>query len=414
MRIRVRASLGAVLGLAVWAHGAGAESYGFGSIVRRSVVVDRRLAPEVQLANVSLHVVFPRGSGGLDQQRFISQLETDIVQGGQNIALQEHDPQYEIRLEVTGFDRPRVDRQTDKGVTTYTEAGSATVAFQLVHHVDGRVVLAGTESYTVGNVLNSSGGGRTLFGVPLNGGGANQKTTDDSVAQKLITQLAIQVASHMVITDEAVPMLLAKGPGLDQADKLAEAKRWNEYLEALSTMTPAPNTADDAYRIYDLGVANEALGYAADDPKVTLKYLREASINYTKAMEDHGTEKYFTQCQGRIEKALARYTTLDERNKQASRLQAEDQKQAAATAERKKAGGIDNVDIIKLVRAGVDPSIIILKIRTAPVVDFDLSTDGLVQLSQNGVKANLINEMTQRMQGPAPASALPPARPVHR
>ncbi len=381
-----------------------AEAYGFGGLMKRSVEVERRLVPEVQLSNVSINVVFPNGSNGLDAQRFKSQLESDIARGGQGIFLQERDPQYEIRLFVTGFDRPHIERKTDKSGTTSTAVGDATMVMQLVHHADGQMVLSSTESYTVGGAPASAGGWASRFKLNLPVA-AGASTTDDNIALQLINGLAAKVASHLVLTAESIQMPLAKGPGLDGADKLAEEKRWNEYLEALTTMTPATTPADDAYRLYDIGVANEALGYAAENPKATLKLLEEASVQYSKAFEDKGTEKYFAVCQERIEKALARYSKLEERSKQAEQLQAQDKKQAEGYAARKRAGALDNVDVIKMVRGGVDPTILLMKIQTAPVAEFDLSPDGLIQLSHSGVPAKVIVEMTQRMQAASDPTA---------
>jgi len=51
---------------------------------------------------------------------------------------------------------------------------------------------------------------------------------------------------------------------------------------------------EDAYRLYNIGVANEALGYAAEDPKSAMKFLDEAAINYGKAVDDKPSEKVFS------------------------------------------------------------------------------------------------------------------------
>ena len=72
---------------------------------------------------------------------------------------------------------------------------------------------------------------------------------------------------------------------------------------------------EDAYRLYDIGVAYEAMGYAADDDKAAMKFLDQASINYGKAIDSNPAEKYFLEPQKRIETALAHYEKLEQQKK---------------------------------------------------------------------------------------------------
>jgi hypothetical protein len=80
---------------------------------------------------------------------------------------------------------------------------------------------------------------------------------------------------------------------------------------------------DDAYRLYDVGVAYEALGYGADDPKQAVTYLQKASTNYGKAIDSNPGEKYFIAPQKRIETALAHYSKLEAEARSASAPPAE-------------------------------------------------------------------------------------------
>jgi hypothetical protein len=90
-------------------------------------------------------------------------------------------------------------------------------------------------------------------------------------------------------------------------------------LETFETATPNPKPAEDAYRLYDTGVAYEALAYKADDPAVAMKYLGQAAIHYGKAIDDRPGEKYFLEPQRRIEEAIAHYRQLeDQQNRKSS------------------------------------------------------------------------------------------------
>ena len=57
-----------------------------------------------------------------------------------------------------------------------------------------------------------------------------------------------------------------------------------------------------------------------------------------------------------------------------------------------------------------DDANIIATIDSAPTVQFDLSADGLINLSGNKVSISVINAMRQRMNRPAPRRATAPAR----
>lgn len=222
--------------------------------------------------------------------------------------------------------------------------------------------------------------------------------TDASLGGRMLKTLALRVASHMVLMDEQIPVLLAQGGALDEPAKLALNRRWSEYLEKLSTVTAPANPADNAYLLYDLGVANEALGYAAGDPKATLKYLQESSIDYSKAAEAKPSEKYFIAPQKRIETAITRYTKLAN-SEGAAPPKNEEPGHPAKAGEK-----LTNADVVKMVKAHLDKSLIANKIATAPVADFNLSVDGMVALSQSGVPSDLIGVMTNRMQHQEAAS----------
>ena len=120
------------------------------------------------------------------------------------------------------------------------------------------------------------------------------------------------ISTRLVSTEQAVDVYLARGK-LDSANKLAESGLWSRYLESLETVTPLPNPHDDAYRLYNIGVANEALGYQTEDRAAAKKFLEQASIYYGKAIDGKHDEKFFLEPQTRIETAVAYYKKLAER-----------------------------------------------------------------------------------------------------
>jgi hypothetical protein len=243
----------------------------------------------------------------------------------------------------------------------------------------------------------------------LTKGGQDDDTPPTGVElhNRLIQQAAQQIAAHLVNTTEQVEVFLAKGAGLDEADKLMEQKLWSRALEQLETMKPFATPEEDAYRLYDLGVVNEALGYQAEDLQKARKDLQEASIDYGKAIDGKPTEKYFLQPQTRIDTALAHYKVLGEQKTPAASVAAASPSKApatthtAATAATASApsDAITNDQVISMVAAGMDEANIIDNIQHAKAANFDLSVQGQVDLAKNKVSGRIITAMKSRARG---------------
>jgi hypothetical protein len=207
----------------------------------------------------------------------------------------------------------------------------------------------------------------------------------------LVQTAALEIAAHLVNTSEQVSVDLARGGGLDDADRLMDQKLWTRALEQLETMPPFGNPEEDAYRQYDLGVVNEALAYQAEDVTKAKKYLQEASIDYGKAIDAKPSEKGFLGPQTRIDTALAHYKVLGDQmaaSAAAAKVSASDSAIAGDT--------LTNEDVISMVGAKLDDANIIDTIQHAGSVRFDLSAKGQVDLAKNGVKGTIIAAMKQR------------------
>jgi len=214
--------------------------------------------------------------------------------------------------------------------------------------------------------------------------------TPAELKTQLIQSTALAIASHLVNTSEQVHVQLAGGGGLDEADKLIDQKLWTRALEQLETMTPFPSPDQDAYRLYDLGVVNEALGYQAEDVTQARKYLQEASIDYGKAIDAKSSEKNFLQPQTRIDTALAHYKTLGDQ------MAASAQAASAAASASAAPEALTNADIISMVAAKLDEANIIDTIKTAGAVKFDLSAHGQIDLAKASVNGKIISAMKEK------------------
>jgi len=268
--------------------------------------------------------------------------------------------------------------------------------------------------------------------------------------QILVDGVVSQLALRLVNTNEKIEVMLSRGKPFDEANKLAEKGLWTRYLEAMETMKPLPDPAQDAYRLYNIGVTDEALAYQTEDPIAVQKFLDDAAINYGKSIAAKPDEKYFLDPQTRIETALAYYQKLKagantkgdlatapgdtQETKTVSAEGAPNSTRTAAvggpgstgnagsrakspagSAKSSSAAGaggaappgskpdagaakppLVNEDVIRMAKAGVDEDSIVTAIQDAAKVNFDLSPDGLIALANAGVKGKIATAMRAR------------------
>lgn len=230
--------------------------------------------------------------------------------------------------------------------------------------------------------------------------------TDAELRNRLISSAVEKIAAHIVNTSETVEVYLAKQKGaLDEGDKLAVGGLWERALETFETATPDPRPADDAYRLYNTGVAYEALAYKAEDPKVAMKYLDEAAIDYGKAIDSRPAEKYFLEPQRRIEDAIAHYRQLEEQRHTLAQAAAS----APAAAKAAAAKALTNEQVIAMVKAGMDDDTVAKAIAAAKAVNFDLTTAGQQALTGDGVSSTVLAAMKTRVARTRLASTHPMA-----
>jgi hypothetical protein len=232
---------------------------------------------------------------------------------------------------------------------------------------------------------------------------------------KLIQDAAMQIASHLVNTSEQVNVNLARGGALDEPDKLLEGKLYSRALEALEVTPPFSTPEEDAYRLYNIGVANEALAYSSEDFNKARTYLQQAAISYGKAIDAKPTEKYFLEPQNRIDTALAHYKVLSDDAKSSHTEPVSSHVETASThnsstkaatsgpapaasapAADPPADAMTNDQVIEMIAAHIDEGNIIDNIQHAPQVHFDLSVQGQVYLSQHGVNGRVLTAMKTR------------------
>jgi hypothetical protein len=420
-----------LLGLAVALPCLGAapvlHAQNFGSLIvnRKKIVLQRKLPPTGHIEGTTFNVVVT--ASGLQQDLptdLKSTLESLLIRDDARLRSDDAHPDTVLSCRITSYaqpaPQPTVQPTLTPGAkggmtnqTMYRYTGVLTVSFQAKDR-SGHSLAADNVTAKFDQEYSAAGAQQGVLHsmshtvTHLTKGGSDDDTPPTAVElhDRLIQQAAQQIASHLVNTTEQVDVYLAKGGGLDEANKLMEDKLWSRALEQLETMKPFPTPEEDAYRLYDLGVVNEAMGYAADDVKNARKDLQEASIDYGKAIDAKPTEKYFLEPQSRIDTALAHYKILGEQKapvESATRTPSTSGA-VAKTTPGALADAITNEQVISMVSAGLDETNIIDTIKHAKAVNFDLSVQGQVDLSKAKVTGPVITAMKARARASVPAT----------
>ena len=168
---------------------------------------------------------------------------------------------------------------------------------------------------------------------------------------------------------------------------------WARDLEMLETLQPYGDPRIDSFRQYNIGVANEALAYQAQDVQAAIKYLQQASNAYGKAIDARPEEKNFIPAQTRIKLALEHYEQIGQTSVAAAAI--------PTTAPQPAEKPLTNDDVIDMVKAKLDHGNIVDTIQHASATSFDLSPQGLIALSKAGVNGQIIGTMKVQQRGGA-------------
>lgn len=405
-----------------------AQSFGAS---KTKVTLQRKLPALAHLNGTTFKV---RASGH-DAQRDLAHdlealLETELLKDDPHLRQDESNPTTIITCEITEFAHPQptVTTRPSLAVTknapktaTYTRiTGNLTVAFQ-AKTAGGQMLTSDNVTAKYDEEFDSSGnssshgvkGAVTDTWKRLKGGASSEELnppTDAELQSKLITDAVHQIAEHLVNTNEVLEVYLARGKGpLDEGDKSAEAGLWQRALETFETAPPSPKPDEDAYRLYDIGVAYEALAYAAEDEKTATRFLDESAISYGKAIDAKPGEKYFLEPQKRIETALAHYKEIEDEKHRRELAEEEEKRAKAAPAPeqakeappanahaRPAAKGMTNSQVLAMVKSGMDEDTIAQAIRASRATSFDLSAAALQDLTKGGASPQVLAAMKAR------------------
>ena len=392
------------------------ESPGFGT-PKTKVYLQRKLPALVRLNGGTFRVKVSGRENQVDLSRDLgAQLETEIMKDDPHFRADEMNPSIIISCQITDYSHPQptvtqrpnlaAGKNGPKTLPYLRVTGSLSVAFQAR---TGNQTLASNNIAAKYDEEFDSAGNDASHGVMgtmsstwhrITGGASSEELnppTEPELRSKLLNEAVHQIAQHLVNTNETVEVYLAKGKkALDEGNKQAEAGLWQRALETYETAPLMPKPIDDAYRLYDIGVAYEALAYAAEDENSAMKFLDEAAINYGKAIDAKPAEKYFLDPQKRIETAIAHYKELEEQRHTKVVGESAPATKVDASSRATTAKALTNAQVIAMVKSGMEDDTVIQAVRSAKTSNFDLTASGQQQLTSNGVSTQVVAAMKVR------------------
>jgi tetratricopeptide (TPR) repeat protein len=438
--------IGTVAALAVAVIATPVQAQNFGAS-KTTVKLQRKLPALYHLPGKTIRVrVTAHGDQAdlaIDLQ---GQLLTELMKNDSQLQEDENDPSVTVTCQVTSYAHPKPTQRTQPGIGKQAPqvitriTGSLDVAFQ-AKAKDGRTLGSDNVQVNYDQEFDAAGNNvshgvmgslanswHRLRGTSGTDSEDTKPPTDAELRSLLLDSAVHRIAQDIVNTNETIEVFLAKDKGaIDDGDKLAVAGLWQRALETYETAKPLSKLEDDAYRLYDIGVANEALGYQAEDPKAAMKFLDEAAINYGKAIDAKPGEKYFLGPQRRIETAIAHYRKLEEaKNAPPPAPTPPPPAPAVASAPTDKkpvtkparvstpspapkpavahSGGVTgggshaltDTQVIAMVKNGIDDDTVTQAVRNAKAVDFDLSSAGQRRLAAAGVTPAVLSAMKAR------------------
>lgn len=392
------------------------EGLGFGT-PKTKVYLQRKLPALVHLTGSTFRVKVTGRESQIDLSRDLSaQLETELMKDDPHLRADQANPSLVISCQITDYSHPQptvtqrpnlaAGKNGPKTLPYMRITGALSVAFQ-ARTPSGQTQASNNITAKYDEEFDSAGNDAShgVMGTMssawhrITGGASSEDLnppTEPELRAKLLNQAVHQIAQDLVNTNETVEVYLAKGKKqLDAGNKQAEAGLWQRALETYETTPQLTKPTDDAYRLYDIGVAYEALAYAAEDQTSAMRFLDEAAINYGKATDAKPAEKYFLEPQKRIETAIAHYKELEEqkRPRVAAAEAVSESKPVASTVQTK---GLTNAQVVAMVKSGMEDDTIIQAVRAAKAASFDLSAGAQEQLASNGVSAPIIAAMKAR------------------
>lgn len=364
------------------------------------VALKRKLPPVVRLEGTRVNVTVEGTSNGRRAAEILRAKLVAHVFTDRRVQEDTRNPQTTIEVVLTDYSRRYEATDRCAGDKTVHVSGKIEASYRAIDMSDRHAIDAANipfsydEVFCDGRRITDAGLVKEFFGQ-FKKSQRDETPSTDELDALLVSGVALQIASRLVATDEEVAVYLPKGR-FDAASNAGRNRRWGAMHEQLDRMSPLPRPQDNAYRLYGLGVAEEALAYEAGSTSEAHDWLVKAASHYRAARSQHPQDRQFAEAEHRIAHAVSQYTALI--------ANAERERNPGATARGEteaEEASLNNADIEKLAQARFSENHLLGAIAEAPDVNFDLSIDAQIRLKTAGVSEKVIAAMKTRMRGRA-------------
>ncbi len=247
-----------------------------------------------------------------------TKLITD-VQKDTGFVVDENNPETVLKFTVTAFDVEfrSGTRQSGNSTIPFTMVnGNIEVSYQAIESktnapVDSENLVDNLKQDYPPSSSDKRGLGGLLpsFTGILKGSDPNLTPSQSEVRNFLVNSIVKQMAQRAAPVEERFTVQLPLGK-LEQLSRVAQTQSWGKVREGAETMAPFPKEADDSYRIYLVGLANEAAAYEQTTNDATRDYLFKARTAYDQCRTKNPGEKYFIEPWTRVDKAVTQYDKI--------------------------------------------------------------------------------------------------------
>lgn len=407
---------------------AGADVYaqGFKGLTggKNEMVMKRKLAAFVTLKKKRIRMeAIVQGGVTMEVAEVLkTKLITD-VQKDTDFVVDEVSPETILKFTITAFDveHRQGTRQVGSQTASFTlVTGNIEVSYQAIDAFNNAPLDSENLSASFKqDYPPSSTSGDSVWGIFRSSAKADPSLPPSKTEMRnfLINNIVSQMAQRATPIEQSFIVPLPRGK-LDQISKVAQTRSWGKVLEMSETMTPFQKPDDDSYRLYLIGLANEALAYEQKTNEKTLEYLSKARKNYDDAKTGKPKEEKYLAPWTRVDKAVAQYSQIKRQQEEYDRIVAEAKARSQPPSEGKDTTPVapppappktwDNRMVIELWKTGhATEQEMINYIQDAESVRFSTGPTEILELKRSAVPEGVINAMKKRMN-PSTRPSPPP------
>jgi hypothetical protein len=404
----------------------------------KETILKRKLAPYVAIKNKRIKIIAEaQGNTQIDVANVLKTKFVTDVQKDLGYVVDDSNPETILRFTVTAFDveQRQGTRQSGNSTTTFTLInGNVEVSYQALEAKTN----APLDSENLIENINaeyppspsSTGWFSKRVPIPMISGSQEIAPSAAQIKSALINSVVKQMAQRAAPIEERFTVKLPRGK-LQQLSNVAMTHSWGKVMDGAMQMAPFPKEKDDSYRIYLIGLANEALAYDENNSfDKTRNYLFEARKYYDEARAKHPGENDYIEPWTRVDKAVTQYDKIKMQGEQYRQFLATKSGKPTPTpapnlprpdpvkppentdASKKLPSTPANDDVwtnetvLKFLRMGISEQDLIGHIKNAPKHSFQVSAPGdLMKLYEAKVPSAVIRAMQAKSK---PASAPPP------